>query len=126
MGKFVKVSENTFNEIQLESGLILNKFDPTGETDVVDEDIVCATTGGIAIDCKPNFADYGEDIDNVPNNMLEFKEVEDWNCSIGFTALNASESVIKLALGVADTADGKISPRVGNATEYAKDIWFKG
>lgn len=126
MGKFVKVSESTFNEIQLEAGLILNTFDPTGETEVENANIVCATTGGIAIDCKPNFTDYGEDIDNVPNNMLEFKEVEDWNCSIGFTALNASESVIKLALGVADTTDGKIAPRVGNAKEYAKDIWWVG
>ena len=54
MGKFVKVSENTFNEIQLEAGLILNKFDPTGATDVEDADIVCATTGGIEISCKPD------------------------------------------------------------------------
>lgn len=126
MAKFVKVSESTFNEIQLEAGLILNTFDPTGETEVEDTDIVCATTGGIAIDCKPNFTDYGEDMDNVPNNMLEFKKVEDWNCSIGFTALNASESVIKLALGVADAKDGKIAPLVSNAKEYAKDIWWVG
>jgi hypothetical protein len=126
MGKFVKVSENTFKEIQLEAGLILNSFDPTGAKDVEDAHIVCATTGGIAIDCKPNFTDYGEDIDNVPNNMLEFKEAEDWNCSIGFTALNASESVIKLALGVADAQNGKITPRVGSVKDYAQDIWWVG
>ena len=76
--KFVRVPENAFNEIQLEAGLILNTFDTTGATDVKDEDIVCATTGGININCKPTFNDYGADIDNVPDNMLEFKEIDGW------------------------------------------------
>lgn len=126
MGKFTKVSENTFKEIQMEAGLILNNFDPTGATDVEDADIVCATTGGIEIACKPTFTDYGEDIDNVPNNMLEFKEVDGWDCTIGFTALNASASVIKLALGAADTEDGKITPRFDMTKADAKDIWWVG
>lgn len=126
MGKFTKVSENTFKEIQLEAGLILNKFDPTGATEVEDADIVCATTGGISITCKPAFNDYGEDIDNVPNNMLEFKEVDGWDCSIGFTALNASASVIKLALGAADTEGGKITPRFDMSAADASDIWWVG
>ena len=126
MGKFTKVSENTFKEIQMEAGLILNKFDPTGETDVEDADIVCATTGGISITCKPTFTDYGEDIDNVPNNMLEFKEVDGWDCSIGFTALNASAEVIKLALGAADAAGNKITPRFDMTAADASDIWWVG
>lgn len=126
MGKFVKVSENAFKEIQLEAGLILNKFDPTGATDVEDADIVCATTGGINIACKPQFTDYGADIDNVPDNMLEFKEVEQWDCSIGFTALNASASVIGLSLGVADVDGNKITPKTGAAKDYAKDVWWVG
>lgn len=126
MGKFVKVSESTFNEIQLEAGLILNKFDPTGETDVADEDIVCATTGGIEISCKPTFTDYGDDIDNVPNNMLEFKEIDAWDCSIGFTALNASISVIKMALCAADVDGSKITPRKELGKTDANDFWWVG
>lgn len=126
MGKFVRVSEETFKEIQLEAGLILNKFDPTGATEVVDADIVCATTGGINIGCKPQFTDYGADIDNVPDNMLEFKEVEGWDCSIGFTALNASAKGIGMALGVADVDGNKITPRTGSVAQYAKDTWWVG
>lgn len=126
MGRFTKVSENTFKEIQLEAGLILNKFDPTGETEVVDADIVCATTGGISIACKPTFTDYGSDIDNVPDNTLEFKEADGWECSIGFTALNASAEGIKIALGAADAAEGKITPRFGSVADDAKDIWWVG
>ena len=128
MGKFTKVSQDTFNEIQLEAGLILNTFDPSGAKDVADADIVCATTGGIEIACKPTFTDYGEDIDNVPNNMLEFKEVDGWDCSIAFTALNASADVIKLALGAADVSGNKITPRFDMAKNNAdvSDIWWVG
>ena len=126
MGKFVKVSENAFKEIQLEAGLILNKFDPTGVTDVEDADIVCATTGGIEIACKPQFTDYGEDVDNVPTNMLEFKEVDSWDCSIAFTALNASANVIKLALGAADIDGNKITPRFDLKDGDTNDIWWVG
>jgi hypothetical protein len=126
MGKFNKVSQDTFKELQLEAGLVLNKFDPTGETDVEDADIVCATTGGIEIACKPEFVDYAEDIDNVPPGMIEFKEISSYECTIAFTALNASAEVIKLALGAADNADGKISPRFDMSKADTKDIWWVG
>ena len=126
MGRFTKVSQDTFKEIQLEAGLVLNQFDPTGATEVKDAHIVCATTGGIEISCKPTFTDYGSDIDNVPENMLEFKEVDGWACSIAFTALNASANVIKLALGAADSADGKITPRFDMSKDDTKDIWWVG
>ena len=126
MGKFVKVSENTFNEIQLEAGLILNQFDPTGAADVEDSHIVCATTGGINIVCKPTFTDYGSDIDNVPDNILEFKEIDGWDCSLGFTALNASASVIKMALCAADVDGNKITPRNDLTEADAKDVWWVG
>ena len=124
--KFVRVPENAFNEIQLEAGLILNTFDTTGATDVKDEDIVCATTGGININCKPTFNDYGADIDNVPDNMLEFKEIDGWDCSIGFTALNASAAVIRMALCAADENGNKITPRNDLKPEDAKDVWWVG
>ena len=126
MGKFTKVSQDTFKEIQLEAGLILNQFDPNGAADVEDSHIVCATTGGIEIACKPTFTDYGEDIDNIPANMLEFKEVDGWDCTIAFTALNASAEVIKLALGAADASGNKITPRFDLAKNDTKDIWWVG
>ena len=124
--KFVKVSESAFKEMQLEAGLILNKFDTTGATDVEDADIVCATTGGINIACKPTYTDYGSDIDNVPDNMLEFKEVDGWDCSLGFTALNASAAVIKMALGAADVEGNKIAPRNDLDESDFKDVWWVG
>ena len=48
MAKFTKIPQNTFDELQVDAGVLLSKFDPTGETEVVDADIICATTGGIS------------------------------------------------------------------------------
>ena len=88
--RFTKVSQTAFDEFQLEAGLILKNFNPASPDEVTDEDIVCATTGGVQITCKPTYTDYGEDVDNVPANMLEMKEIDGWECTIGFTALTVS------------------------------------
>ena len=126
MGRFTKISENAFKEFQLEAGLILNKFNPEAADAVADEDIVCTTTGGIQIGCKPTYTDYGSDIDNVPNNMLELKEIDGWECSLGFTALTVTPAAIKLALGAADVSGSKITPRAEKKNTDATDIWWVG
>ena len=46
-----------------------------------------ATTGGVNIVCKPNYSDLGEDVDNVPNNMKEFKHLDGWECAMAFTSI---------------------------------------
>lgn len=126
MGKFTKVSENAFKEFQLETGVILKQFNVESPDAVTDEDIVCATTGGIQITCKPTYTDYGSDVDNVPNNMLEMKEIDGWECSIGFTALTVNEEVIKLALGAAEGSSFAVVPRAEKLNTDAKDIWWVG
>jgi hypothetical protein len=126
MGRFTKISQTAFDEFQLEAGLILNKFNPESPDAVEDADIVCATSGGIEIACKPTFTDYGEDVDNVPTNMLEFKRIDGWETSIAFTALNASAASIKLALGAADVEGNKITPRSSLKDSDFADIWWVG
>lgn len=126
MGRFTKITENAFKEFQLEAGLILNNFNPEQADAVEDADIVCTTTGGIQISCKPTYTDYGSDIDNVPNNMLELKEIDGWECSLGFTALSVTPAGIKLALGAADIEGSKIIPRAEKKNSDATDIWWVG
>lgn len=126
MGRFTKITETAFKEFQLEAGLILNNFDPESAEAVADDAIVCTTTGGIQIACKPTYTDYGSDIDNVPNNMLELKEIDGWDCSLGFTALSVTPAAIKLALGAADISGNKITPRAEKTNKDAQDIWWVG
>lgn len=126
-GKFTKIPENTFDALQLDAGVLLRRFNPANPAAPADEDIICATTGGFNPVCTPTFSDFGEDVDNVPNNMMEFKHLDGWDCSISTTGLGTSPELIKLALGAADiNGETKIVPRQAvKMTDYS-DLWWVG
>lgn len=126
MGKFTVIPENTFDTLQLDAGVLLKRFNPNNPVAPADEDIICATTGGINPSCVPTFSDFGEDVDNVPNNMKEFKHLDGWECSISTTGLGTSPELIKLALGCADIDGNKITPRMDLEQTDFTDIWWVG
>ena len=99
MGLFTVIPQDTFDGLQLDAGVLLKKFDPAKVAAPADEDIICATTGGINISCVPTYSDLGEDVDNCPVNTKELKHLDGWGCKMSFTALGTSPENIKLALG---------------------------
>lgn len=127
MGKFSKVSQSSFNEFQTDAGVLLKNFDPT-TAELNDEDIICATTGGINPTCVPTYEDYGEDIDNAPVGVKELMKLTGWTTSLGFTALNATAETIRFALGAADieVETGKITPRRNLKQSDFNDVWWVG
>lgn len=125
--RFTKIPTKTFDELQVEAGLILKNFDPeTGAYD--DDDILTATTGGITVNIKPSFSDFGEDVDNCPNNTKELKRIDDVDVNISTTALNISEDNIMYMLGAADkdAVTGKITSRKELISSDFKDLWYVG
>ena len=128
--KFSKISQKAFESMQINAGIVLNKFDPSGTTEIQDADIICATSGGITATCKANFTDLGADVDNAQKNTAELMQIEDYDCTLAFTALNVTTDVIKLALGAADVSEKKVTPRMAlnhaASTGDFKDIWFVG
>ena len=54
-GTFTVIPQSTFEEMQLDAGVLLYKFNPSTPTAPKDEDIICATTGGITANCKDNY-----------------------------------------------------------------------
>ena len=127
MGTFSKISIDTFKEFQLDAGVLLKTFDPASP-ELVDENIICATSGGINPTCVAEYRDNGEDVDNCPNNMKELMELVRWNTGLSFTALNVTPDVIRMALGAADVdaSSGKITPRSDlKDTDFA-DVWWVG
>ena len=126
MGKFTRISQEAFSQIQADAGTILKKFDPDNPKAPEDSDIVTATTGGINPVCTPTYSDWGEDIDNVPNNMKEFKHLDSWECTLGFTSLSTSPEAIRLALGAADIIGNKIGPRRDLKQADFSDLWWVG
>lgn len=129
MGKFTKIPQDTFEGLQLEAGVLLSDFNPATAAEPEDEDIICATSGGINITCVPTYSDLGEDVDNCPVNTKELKHLDGWDCGMSFTALGVSPAVIKMSLGAADidgTDETKIVPRRDlEQTDFA-DIWWVG
>lgn len=127
MGIATKIPQNAFEGLQLDAGVLLNAFDPDSPS-IPDSAIICATTGGINVVCEPTYSDFGEDVDNVPNNMMEFKHLDGWNCTFSTTSLGTSAELIRYSLGAADitVATGKIVPRRDlRQTDFA-DIWWVG
>lgn len=126
MGKFTKIPQNTFDGLQLDTGVLLRTFDPSSGEAPKDEDIICATTGGITISCVPTYSDMGADVDNCPVNTMELMHLDSWVCTMAFTALSTSEESIKLALGAADVNENKVIPRRSLNQSDFKDIWWAG
>lgn len=129
MGMFTVIPQATFEEMQLDAGVLLSNFDPAHPAAPADADIICATTGGINASCVPTFSDLGEDVDNCPVNMKELKHLDSWACTLGFTSLGVSPAQIKMALGCADidgTNASKIVPRRNLSQDDFTDLWWVG
>jgi len=129
MGRFTVIPQSTFEDMQLDAGVLLKTFNPASPAAPADADIITATTGGVNVTCKPNFSDLGEDVDNVPNRTKELLHLDYWDCSIGTTALGTSPEMIKMSLGCADidgTDTTKIVPRAELKQTDFSDIWWVG
>lgn len=124
--KFAQIPQDTFEAMQLEAGMLLKTFDPESAEAPADEDIICATTGGITINCAPTYSDMGEDVDNAPVNVMELMKQDGWDCSIAFTALSTSTEFIRTALGAADVDGNKVTPRRELKQSDFKDVWWVG
>ena len=127
MGRFTVIPADTFEQIQLDAGVLLKTFDPANPTTPQSSNIITATTGGISASCVPTYSDMGEDVDNCPANMKELKHLDSWACSMATTALGTSPEMIKMALGAADL-DGttKIVPRRDLEQTDFSDLWWVG
>lgn len=132
MGKFTVIPQDTFSGLQLDAGVLLKKFTPATPAAPADEDIICATTGGINATCVPTYSDLGEDVDNCPTNMKELKHLDSWECKMSFTSLGLSANAIRLALGAADIGDTSaskqdtITPRRDLKQTDFTDLWWVG
>lgn len=124
--KFGKVNPEIFKEIQIDAGVVLKEFDPTEPASNA-ENIVCATTGGITVNCTPTFTDYGVDIDNLSDDTMELKRIDGYKCEMTFTVLNMTEETIKMALGATETLDdGRIICKPTLSPTDFKDFWYVG
>lgn len=126
MGKFTKIPKSTFDDLQLDAGVLLKNFDPDHPAAPADADIICATTGGITVSCVPEFEDFFADVDNAPNNVKEGKKLTGWTCTLSTTSLGTSPELIQLALGAADVSGDSVVPRRDLSQNDFSDLWWVG
>ena len=126
MQKYTKVPDDTFEKLQLNAGILVDDFNPA--TGVIGN-ILGATTGGINFATNPEFTDFGEDIDNVPNNMMELKHLNAFDPQMSGTFLTCTAGLAKSLVGAADIDQSDsthVIPRAEIlATDY-DDVWWIG
>lgn len=134
MARYTVIPKNAFDALQLNAGVLLTNFSVSAAAadkdtkGFQDADILCATTGGIQVACKPTYSDFAEDVDNAPNNLMEFKHLDGWACTMITTSIGTSAEAIRMALGAADidAETSKITPRKNlKLTDFA-DLWWVG
>lgn len=123
--KYTKIAEEAFKNLQLNAGVLLNEFNP--ETAAVDlGNIMGATSGGVHFKATPTFTDFGEDVDNCPVNMLEFKKLSKWDVELSGTFITVDTAAVCTLIGAADVSGDKVTPRNNLDVKDFKDIWWVG
>lgn len=132
MGRFTRISTDAFDALQVDAGVVLTNFDPANPYQTPQsEDILATTSGGVNPVYSPEWTDFAEDVDNVPNNMMEFKRLTNQTATLSFTSIKFNADNTKWALGAADTElmdNGVtiIKPRRDVLLTDFKDLWWVG
>ena len=123
--KYTKLPETTFQNLQLNAGVLLSEFDPE-TAEAANDAIIGATTGGVSFTATPTFSDYGEDIDNCPKNMMELKKLDAWEIAMSGTYVTVDVNAVKSLVGAADVSENKITPRNDVLLTDFTDVWWVG
>lgn len=132
MGMFTVISTDAFDALQVDAGVILTDFDPSDPwKPIPDANILMTTTGGVNPVATPEFTDYAADVDNATNNMMEFKRLTNWTCSLSCSSIKFNADNAKWALGAAEKSYlsngvAKVVPKKDMKLEYFGDIWWVG
>lgn len=124
--KYTQIPVNTFEEIQLNAGIIVDNFNP--DTGVIGN-LLGATTGGVAFADAVEYTDFGEDIDNCPKNMLELKKLDSHEVTMSGTFVTISADTAKTLSAAADIDESNaahVIPRNEILTTDFTEIWWIG
>lgn len=112
MPKFTQIPVKTFEEMQINAGMLLSAFDPT--TGPKESDKLGATTGGINFSATPTYSDFGDDIDSCPKNTMELKRQDDAEVKMSGTFVTINTASCKRLISAADVSEdnqNKVIPR---------------
>ena len=124
--KYTQIPQDTFEQLQLNAGILVDTFTPS--TGVIGN-LLGATTGGITFNANPTYEDFGEDVDNCPNNMKEFKRIVSFDPTMSGNFLTCTPAIAKKLAGAADidgTDATKVVPRNELLASDFSEVWWIG
>ena len=124
--QYTKMPNDAFEKLQLNAGILVDSFNPATATI---GNILGATTGGITFASNPTYSDFGEDVDNCPNNTKELKRLESFDPTMSGTFLTCTPEVIKTLAAAADigvTDTTKVIPRSELISSDFTEVWWIG
>lgn len=124
--KFTKLPPDTFQKLVLNAGILVDAFTPA--TGVIGN-LMGATTGGITFNSNPTYTDFGEDVDNCPNNTMELKRIDQFDPAMSGTFLTLTAAVVKDLIGAADvdvSDTSHVIPRDHLLEDDFSDVWWIG
>lgn len=124
--KYTKVEADTFQKLTLNAGIICKDFAPATGTV---SNILGATSGGVNFATNPTYVDFGEDVDNVPANTKQLKQIQAFDPTMSGTMLTLDAATAKTLVAAADI-DGNdtthIVPRSQLKDSDFEDVWWVG
>lgn len=124
--KFTQIPNDTFEKLQLNAGILVDEFTPA--TGVIGN-LLGATTGGVSFASNPSYTDFGEDVDNCPNNTKELKHLDGFDPQMAGTFLTCTPSVLKSLVGPADISASdatRVIPRNQLLASDFEELWWIG
>ena len=129
--EYTKWRADTFQNLQMNAGVVASDFTPSTGA-LTRTNILGATTGGLTFNANPTFEDFGEDIDNVPNNTKQLKRITGYDPVLSGTFVSLSEGLPKQlngagSYGEATTGnDTHVIPTHTLQDSDFDDVWFIG
>ena len=124
--KYTQIPANTFKNLQMNAGVLLDSFNPATESM---GNMLGATTGGVNFTDAPEFSDFGDDIDNCPKNMKELKKLTSHAVTMSGTFVSVTPELAKMLVGAGDIDASNathIIPRNDLLAADFSDIWWVG
>ena len=121
---YSRITKEQFDEMQFGVGVLTRSFDVNNSA-LDDNDILCATTGGISLNIVAEYEDLSEDVYMMTPGTMEMMLLTGWQVDAEFTTVTESAGMFKFMLGAADVESG-ITPRLELHDSDFGDIWWIG
>lgn len=117
---------DAFQHLALGAGVLCTGFTPASGAVT---GLMGVTTGGVTFNQNPEFDDWAEDIDQAPNNMMQYKRLTSVDATLSGTFLEVTAATIKRLAAAADIDANDtthIIPRAQLVAGDFTDVWWVG